>query len=119
MARIISSETNSFSASHEFTRILWNQKIIYGVHISRPFVIILSHINPVYDISFYTFIIHFNIIFPFKPTPSKRSLSFRFPYINPVCIFIFSIITNLQTVPFSPVCCYFYPPPPRPKYLPL
>jgi hypothetical protein len=72
--------------------------------------------------------IHFNIILPSIPVPSKWSRSVRFPYENPACSSLFPYTLNappisffviwkfggrqdmkLTTVQFSPVPCYPVP----------
>jgi hypothetical protein len=67
-------EANSFSATQEIPRILWNPK----VHYSPPPVPVLSIIDPVHDPPSHLSKIQFNIILPYKLRSSKWSPFFRF-----------------------------------------
>ena len=62
------------------SRVVWKPK----VHNSAPFVLILSYINPVHAPSYFLNT-DFNIILPYTPRYSKRSLFLRLPHQNPVC----------------------------------
>jgi len=66
-------EANRFSASQEIPRILWKPTRHFLIHKSPPPVPNLSQINHVH-VPIPLLKIHFNIIFPFTPRYSKRSL---------------------------------------------
>jgi hypothetical protein len=76
--KIPSWETNSCSASQEIPRLLWNLKVHYRVHKNPSLVPILSQMNPVHNLIFIYFKIHFHIVVSFVPRSSKRSLTIWF-----------------------------------------
>jgi hypothetical protein len=70
-------EANSYSASHEITRLLRNPKVHYRVHRNPPLVPVLSQMNPVHTFLPYFTKIHSNIILPSKPSSSELHFSDR------------------------------------------
>jgi hypothetical protein len=66
-------KVSSYSASQEFLRLLWNQKVHYRVHNSPPPVPVLCQMHSVHTLPRYFPKIHSNIIHTTTP-----NLSFRF-----------------------------------------
>jgi len=77
-------EANRLSANQEIPRILWKPNVHYISQKCLPLVSILNQIDPVHVTTSHILKTHLNIILPSTPGSSKWSLSFRFPYQNPV-----------------------------------
>jgi len=78
-----SRDANSFSASQEIPRILWNTKVHSSIQKSPLLVPVLSQIKVYVALSDFQKT-HFNNILPSTPLSPKWFLSLRFPHQNPV-----------------------------------
>ena len=131
-------EANSFSASQEIPRILWNPMFHYSIQKNAPAVRILSQINPVHTTSLYFLNTHFNIILPSTPrtfrllfssglTTKTLSASFLFPICAtcPTHFILLDFITRLCSENYGSLissCCSLFHAPCHlvlhgPKYL--
>jgi hypothetical protein len=77
-------KANSFSATQEIPRNLWNPEVHYRIYKSPPPVPILSQLHPVHAPLFHVLNILFDIILPPTPGSPKWSPSLRSPYQNPL-----------------------------------
>ena len=73
-------EANTFSASQQIPRILWNPKVLYRIYNSQTPVPILSHINPVHAPPSHFLEIGLNIILLSMPGSSYWPLSIKTLY---------------------------------------
>lgn len=81
-----SSDTDGSLDSKETVSVFSNPQVHYRVHTSQPLFPTPSHINSVHTFIYHFFYNYFNIILPSTSSSSKRSLSYRCPHQNPVCI---------------------------------
>jgi hypothetical protein len=79
MEQGISWEANSFSASQEIPRILWNPKVHFHSHNRPPRVPILSQLNPVRAYLSQFLKVHFDII----PFYAEVFQAVSFPQVSP------------------------------------
>lgn len=99
-------EAKSASASREHPHILQNPNFNYCVHNSPPLNHILSHSNPVQNLSFYFFKTNFNIILPSTTRSCKWSLYLKFSHHNPTCIasavyVLHALLSNLTSTSYT------------------
>ena len=84
MEKSQSWEPNLLLACQDILLISWNHNVLYHIYKYPPPVPILSQLNPVHSPTSHFLKIYLNIILPSMSGHSKWSLSFRFPYQNPV-----------------------------------
>ena len=92
---------NIWSAIQETSHTLWKPKVYYHVWKSPSLVSVLTQINSVHALASYSCIIHFNIILPSMPKPSKLSLPSSFST-ETVCISVLSYTCHIAHSSHSP-----------------
>lgn len=59
-----SCKANISSAFEKIPRILWSRGFHYRVHQGHPLASSVSQINPIHNLEYYSFKLHFNIVLP-------------------------------------------------------
>jgi hypothetical protein len=86
-------EANSFSASQEIPRILWNPEVHYRIHKSLPPVPTLSQLNPVHT-PYNSLKVHFNIILRSSLGLPSGRLPSGLPLVTPSTFLILIMSVN-------------------------
>jgi hypothetical protein len=96
--------TTSSWASQEISHIRWNPQVDYHSQRSQQLSTCpkLSQVNYVRVLSDAVLNIQFNITISWKPTSSKRSITFRFPCQNSVFISLLSCVRCMLGPPHPP-----------------
>jgi hypothetical protein len=77
-----SYDNSTYTNTKENSNLLWNQRVCYHVYSSPLLVPVLSRISP-FRAPSYCLKIHFNIIFPSMPRPSKSQFQILYAPILP------------------------------------
>ena len=104
-----SSETSSFSRTHDIPHILWNLRFRYRINNSPPLVPVWCQINSAHANPFYSFEIHCNTVLPSPHRSSKQNIAFGFPHQNLVCTSLRPQLWHMHKSWCATLCSFVQP----------